>query len=81
MSLELVEIYPVLFEHLDRFRVVALDLEVPFKVELPSVDWTWLPPFLIEKRYSELYDFHFVDGSLDCTVLTLLFRTVFKVKF
>ena len=81
VSLEFVEIYSVLLQHLNRLGVVALDLEVPLEVELPRVDRTGLPSFLVEQRYAELDDFHFVDGRFYCTVLTLLLRTILEVKF
>ena len=61
--------------------MVALNLQIPLEVELPSVNRRWLSTFLIEERNTKLDYFHFIDRSLDGAVLTLLFWTIFKVKF
>lgn len=81
MVLEVVKVEPTLFELADRLLNLALRVDIPVEVELPSRYGSGHAAAFVGKRDAELDDLELVDAGLDAVVLTLLFWPTFKITF
>ena len=79
MVLEAVEVKAALFKLNNGNFSFALCLNIPIEIELPGGDWLRQVAIFIAECNAQLYDLQLIDTVLDCNILTLVFRSTFKI--